>query len=214
MLISHSFFGANASRAGWHSKRSWTEIGDRFSQRRRTPGIGYHYGVTGVYQVTAERACYIPGAQKTNFHNSSPIPRTNHRLTKTSENVAIERTQRAARGICGRAATWSRAHAPVTRTVVPLSLSLSLLRYSSLLQPFSRQIERCSRARFASALAGVSRLPGRWMNLRSSRSPVARKAALRRRPLWVAPPPRKQLDDDIIVTIIHSWRAKAQLSSE
>ena len=41
---------------------AWTEIGDEISQCRRTSRIGYNYGVTGVYQVTAERACYVPGS--------------------------------------------------------------------------------------------------------------------------------------------------------
>ena len=49
---------------------------DRDRRRNRlvssTPGIGYNYGVTSVYQVTAERACYVPGSQKTYFHNSPP----------------------------------------------------------------------------------------------------------------------------------------------
>jgi hypothetical protein len=49
-----------------------TEISDKISQRLRTSGIRYNYGVTSVYQVTAECACYVPGAQKTYFHNPPP----------------------------------------------------------------------------------------------------------------------------------------------
>jgi hypothetical protein len=41
---------------------SRTKIGDKLGQCRRASGIGYNHGVTGVYQVTAERACYIPGS--------------------------------------------------------------------------------------------------------------------------------------------------------
>jgi hypothetical protein len=51
---------------------AWTEIGDEISQCLRTSGIGYNYGMTSVYQVTAERACYVPGSQKTYFHNPPP----------------------------------------------------------------------------------------------------------------------------------------------
>jgi hypothetical protein len=49
-----------------------TEIGDEISQCRRTSRIAYNYGVTSVYQVTAERACYVSGSQKTYSHNPPP----------------------------------------------------------------------------------------------------------------------------------------------
>ncbi len=39
-----------------------TEISDKIGQRGRTSGIGCNYGVTGIYQVTAERACYVSGS--------------------------------------------------------------------------------------------------------------------------------------------------------
>src|SRR5580658_7346203 len=49
-----------------------TKISDKISQCLRTSGIRYNYGVTRVYQVTAKRACYVPGSQKTYFHNLPP----------------------------------------------------------------------------------------------------------------------------------------------
>jgi len=39
---------------------AWTKISDKTSQCRRTAGIGYNYGVTSIYQVTAERAVTVP----------------------------------------------------------------------------------------------------------------------------------------------------------
>jgi hypothetical protein len=45
------------------------EISDKTSQRRRPSGIGYNYGVTSIYQMAAERACYATGAYESYFHD-------------------------------------------------------------------------------------------------------------------------------------------------
>src|SRR5580698_6238028 len=50
-----------------------TEIGNKNSQRLRTSGIGYNYGMTSGYQVTTKRAGYGTGAYKPYFHRQSPI---------------------------------------------------------------------------------------------------------------------------------------------
>jgi hypothetical protein len=49
-----------------------TEIGDKTSQRFRPPGIGYDQGVTGHHQMTAKRASYGTGTNKSYFHSQSP----------------------------------------------------------------------------------------------------------------------------------------------
>jgi hypothetical protein len=41
---------------------AWTKINDKMSQCVWTSGIGYNYGMTSGYQVTADRACYVPGS--------------------------------------------------------------------------------------------------------------------------------------------------------
>ena len=48
---------------------AWTEISDKISQCLRTSGIGYNYGVTSGYQMTAKRGRYVTGAYKSYFHD-------------------------------------------------------------------------------------------------------------------------------------------------
>jgi hypothetical protein len=50
-----------------------TKISDKISQCLRTSGIRYNYGVARVYQVTAKRACNVPGSYKSYFHDQSPF---------------------------------------------------------------------------------------------------------------------------------------------
>jgi hypothetical protein len=46
-----------------------TEIGDEIGQCRRTPGIGYNYGVTSVYQMAANRTRYVTSTYKPYFYD-------------------------------------------------------------------------------------------------------------------------------------------------
>jgi hypothetical protein len=50
-----------------------TEISDKISQRLRTSGIGYNYGVTSIYQMAAEGTRYVAGTYKPYFHDQSPF---------------------------------------------------------------------------------------------------------------------------------------------
>ena len=52
---------------------AWTEISDKIGQCRRTPGIGYNYGMTSGYQMAAECTRYLAGTYKTYFHNPPPF---------------------------------------------------------------------------------------------------------------------------------------------
>jgi hypothetical protein len=51
----------------------WTKIGHEITQRLRASGVGYDYGMTGVYQMAAERASYVTRTYKSYFHNHSPF---------------------------------------------------------------------------------------------------------------------------------------------